>query len=111
MKWRSLALQMADKPQGRKSASAQARLTQAYLDVFGKDDESTEIVLADMANFCGFYKVPPIGAPPETLLVDQGLRAAFGRLFHFLSLPDDRIAALEKAARAEALADDEEGPI
>lgn len=107
MKWRSLAGQMA---QGRKrGAISQQRLTAAYLDVFGKQTESVEIVLADLANYCGFYKVPPIGAPPETLLVDQGLRAAFGRLFHFLSLSDDRLAALEKAARAEAQADEEEG--
>jgi hypothetical protein len=105
MKWRTVATQVK-RPRGSK---AQLRLTQAYLDVFTREDESTEMVLADLANFCGFYKVPPIGAPPETLLVDQGLRAAFGRLLSFLSLPEARLKALEEAARQEAMADDEEG--
>jgi hypothetical protein len=109
MTWRSLASQMAKG--SKRGQVSQKRLTQAYLDVFANGSESAEIVLADLANFSGFYKVPPIGAPPETLLVDQGLRASFGRLFHFLSLPDDRLAALEKAARQESLADDEEGII
>jgi hypothetical protein len=109
VKWRTLA---ASLPQGRKrGAVAQAKLVRAYQDVFAKDGEAVELVLADLANFTGFYKVPPIGAPPETLLVDQGLRAAFGRLFSFLALPEERMEALEKAARAESLADDEEGII
>lgn len=109
MKWRTLATQL---PAGAaRQTKAQEKLAAAYREVFTRDDESVEIVLADLANFCGFYKVPPIGSPPETLLVDQGLRAAFGRLFSFLSLPDERMASLEKAARTEALADDEEGII
>lgn len=108
MSWRSIA---AYPDSVNRKSAAQDRLTKAYRDVFMRKDEATEIVLADFANFCGFYKVPPIGAPPETLLVDQGLRAAFGRLFHFLSLTDDRLAALEKAAREESLADSEKGII
>lgn len=107
MKWRTIATQV-NRPRG---AKAQDRLAKAYREVFQRDSEAVEIVLADMANFMGFYKVPPIGAPPETLLVDQGLRAAFGRLFSFLSLSEDRLAALEEAARREAMADDEEGTL
>ena len=107
MKWRTVATQVK-RPRGDE---ANLRLAQAYREVFGREHESVEMVLADFANFCGFYKVPPIGAPPETLLVDQGLRAAFGRLFSFLSLPEDRLKALEEAARREAMADDEEGTI
>lgn len=108
MSWRSTASQ---KPNRKRGSAAQDKLTKAYRDVFLRKDESVEIVLADLANFCGFYKVPPIGSPPETLLVDQGLRAAFGRLFSFLSLPEDRLKALEEAARREAIADSEEGLI
>lgn len=107
MMWRSLASQM----DGPRDEKAQARLLQAYRDVFEREDESTEMVLADLANFTGFFKVPPIGTPPDMLLVDQGSRAAFGRLFSFLSLPEERRAAMEKAARREAIADDEEGQI
>lgn len=108
MNWRSVAAYPDSHSRG---AVAQKRLTQAYRDVFCRKDESTEIVLADLANYCGFYKVPPIGSPPETLLVDQGLRAAFGRLFSFLALTDDQLAALEGAARREAVADVEKGLI
>lgn len=109
MTWRSSASQM---PAGRRrGAQASEHLTRAYLDVFGKETESVEAVLADLANFTGFYKVAPPGTSPETLLYEQGLRAAFGRLSHFLSLPPERLEALEKAARAEALADEEEGLI
>lgn len=107
MSWRTPAV-LYPKGQGRGSQASE-KLTKAYLDVFGKDNESVEIVLTDLANFTGFYKVPPPGTPPETLLYEQGLRAAFGRLFHFLSLPPDRLEELEKAARAEALVDEEEG--
>jgi hypothetical protein len=108
MMWRSVAAYPDCQNRG---AIAQERLTQAYRDVFCRKDESTEIVLADLANYCGFYKVPPIGSPPETLLVDQGLRAAFGRLFSFLAMTDDQLAALEGAARREAIADSEKGLI
>jgi len=109
MNWRTLATQSLH-GQAR-NTKAHAKLAAAYREVFSRNDESVEIVLADLANFCGFYKVPPIGSPPETLLVDQGLRAAFGRLFSFLSLSDERMAALEQAAREEALADHEQGII
>lgn len=107
MKWRSLASQT------RKSRSVvgQDRLIKAYRDVFMRPDESTEIVLSDLANFTGFYKVPPIGSPPETLLVDQGMRSAFGRIFSFLSLPEEKLKAIEEAARREAVADEEQGII
>jgi len=109
MRWRALSTQM-NAGRGRGS-QAQEKLAAAYREVFCRDSESVELVLADLANFCGFYKVPPIGSPPETLLVDQGLRAAFGRLFSFLSLSDERMAELEKAAREEAYADSEQGII
>ena len=106
-KWRSLASQQGE---GRRGGAVSAqRLTAAYRDVFLRADESTEIVLADLANHCGFYKVPPIGSPPETLLVDQGMRSAFGRIFSFLSLPEEMLKALEEAARREAVADEEQG--
>lgn len=107
MKWRTVAAQVKP-PRGSK---ANLKLAQAYRDVFMRKDEATEIVLADLANFCGFYKVAPPGTSPETLLFEQGQRTAFGRVFHFLSLPEDRLKALEEAARQEAMADEEEGTI
>ncbi|KFB11035.1 hypothetical protein [Nitratireductor basaltis] len=107
MTWRSVATQAA-RPRGHEAVE---KLSKAYLDVFGREDEATQLVLADLAEFCGFYKVAPPGTPAETLLYEQGLRAAFGRLFHFLSLPPERLKDLEEAARREALANEEEGII
>lgn len=107
MNWRSVALKHAA---GRKrGAKAEEALVRAYHSVFLRDDEAVELVLADLANFCGFYKVAPPGTAGDTLQYEAGSRAAFGRLFHFLSLSDERLAALEKAARAEAEADETEG--
>jgi len=75
--WRALSTQM-NAGRGR-GIQAQEKLAAAYREVFCRDSESVELVLADLANFCGFYKVPPIGSPPETLLVDQGLSRQCGQ--------------------------------
>lgn len=85
-----------------RDAEAQKRLVDAYREVFGKEDESTEIVLADLAQFCGFYSVPPPGTPSDTLHYEAGQRSAYGRIFHFLSMPQKRVDALERAAREES---------
>lgn len=98
MGWRSIVKQKPEAPRGD---DAKLRLAQAYLSVFGKETEDAEIVLADLAEFCGFYNVAPPGLSGEQLQYDAGKRAAFGRLFSFLSLSDERLAALEEAARAE----------
>lgn len=85
-------------------AQTEQQLHAAYLEVFGKQTEAAEIVLADLAAQTGFYMVEP---PDADLSLYQagysaGQRAAFGRLFHFLSLSDEQLRALEEAARAEA---------
>lgn len=98
-RWRSISTQKAKG--ARRDSDAELRLINAYHDVFSREDEATELVMADLADFCGFYKVPPPGSPSEGLQYEAGLRAAFGRLFHFLTLSDERLAALEKAARFE----------
>lgn len=108
MSWRTIASQEAFKPRGKK---AELRLVNAYKAVFGQQNEDVEVVLADLANHCGFYKVAPPGASGDQLQYDAGLRAAFGRLFSFLTLPDDRLAALEAAARAENETDQSQGYI
>lgn len=93
--WRS-RLRSSDKP-----TEKDMKLAVAYRELF-KRGEHSEMVLADLAAFTGFYSVAPPGVPSETLQYDAGMRAAFGRLFHFLSLSEDDMAALEQAARAES---------
>lgn len=99
MKWRNVAKLRQALP-----AHTEQQLHAAYLEVFGKQTEAVEIVLADLAAQTGFYMVEP---PDADLSLYQagysaGQRAAFGRLFHFLSLSDEQLRALEVAARAEA---------
>lgn len=91
--------------------TAEQQLVAAYAEVFGKKSEAVEIVLSDLATYTGFYKVEP---PNGDLTAYQagytnGLRAAFGRLFQFLTLSEDQLRALEEAARQEAAAPHQEG--
>lgn len=96
MKWRSKVRQENG------PARQEKKLVQAYNEVFGKETEAVEMVLADLASFTGFYGVAPPGTSGDALQYDAGMRAAFGRLFHFLSLSDEQLQALEEAARAES---------
>ena len=98
-------------PGRRRAIRAQYRLTEAYREVFQVGNESAEMVISDLANFTGYYKVPPPGTPSETLQYEAGMRAAFGRLFHFLTLSDEQRKALERAVRQESDADNEEGTL
>ena len=68
--------------------------------------EDAELIIADLANFTGFYRVHP---PDDTLPFQEGKRAAFGRLFYFLNLSEAEARMLSEAARAEAVADQTEG--
>lgn len=99
MKWRNLSKQRLIAP-----AHTEVQLTNAYKAVFGKQDEHVEIVLADLAAHTGFYLVEPPGSDLSLYQAgySAGQRAAFGRLFQFLSLPDEQLRELEEAARREA---------
>lgn len=99
MNWRNLAKHRQNAP-----VWTEQRLTEAYKAVFGKATEDVEIVLADLSAQTGFYLVEPPGSDLSQFQAgyNAGQRAAFGRIFHFLSLSDERLRALEEAARAEA---------
>lgn len=83
--------------------NADARLILAYHNVFGREGEDVELVLTDLAAFCGFYQVERGGVDADNLNHQAGLRAAFGRIFSFLALSDQQLAALEHASRDEAM--------
>lgn len=72
--------------------------------------KEAQIVLADLANWTGFYRVngPEMGADERAW--SDGARSAYARIFRFLRLGDDERRQLEEAARAEAIADSQEGP-
>lgn len=99
MTWRTVA-----RTRSRLPHATENQLKDAYREVFGKTSAAVEIVLADLALHTGFYLVEP---PSSDLSLFQagysaGQRAAFGRLFHYLTLSDQQLAALEDAARQEA---------
>ena len=107
MRWFPLARRFA----AARGAAAEQRLAQAYRNVFAFRDPDAQIVLSDLADFTGFYRVNGQGIPPDDRAFSDGMRAAFGRLFRFLNLTDEERAALAEAARAETLASATQGTL
>lgn len=95
----------------RRSVVSRKRLQTAYDSVFGRNDgaEDIEIVLADLANFSGFYKVMDYGVSGEDRAHADGRRAVFARIHKFLRLTPNERTGLEIAARDEARTDSQEG--
>jgi hypothetical protein len=86
-------------------ADAELRLANAYQRVFlgSATREDQEIVLVDLADFTGFYRVTsPEFVPRETVFYNEGMRGAYGRIFRYLRFGDDERASLETAARESA---------
>lgn len=88
---------------------AQDALTKAYLRVFSGQDG--EMVLADLAATTGYYRRPSYGEWMARTKTPQGfeLHSALSNaraevvqhIMTFLTLDEDTLVALEKAARAE----------
>ena len=89
---------------------AKLELAEAYQRVFRgsptSDDQS--MVLADLANYSGFYKVLA-GASASDLSEEAGRRQVYGRIHEHLRMSSLEMEDLEVAARMEALADATEG--
>jgi hypothetical protein len=85
-------------------------LTQAYLRLF--DTQDGQMVLADLANITGYYRRPSYGQWMAKTRTPQGfeLHSALSNaraevvqhIMDFLTLSEDQLVALERAARAEA---------
>ena len=84
---------------------AEARIAIAYQRVFtgNATSEDQSIVLVDLANFTGFYRVtPPETGERDTVVFNEGMRAAYGRIFQYLRMSDVEVLSLEVAARQTA---------
>ena len=84
---------------------AEARIALAYQRVFtgAPNAEDQGIVLVDFANFTGFYRVtPPEGGDRDTIVFNEGMRTAYGRIYQYLRMSDAEVLALEVAARQTA---------
>lgn len=90
---------------------AAIRLSLAYRNVFNPSNEDAQIVLADFADFTGFFKVSGMGTSGEDRAYADGMRAAYGRIYRFMNLTDEEKQGLWDAARTEALASATEGMI
>jgi len=81
---------------------AEARIAIAYQRVFtgSPNSEDQSIVMVDLANFTGFYRVtPPEGGDRDTIVFNEGMRTAYGRIFQYLRMSDAEVLSLEIAAR------------
>lgn len=90
-----------------RGARARRELAEAY-QWLAKQPQG-QLIIADLANASGFYRVNAEGVSPDDRAFSDGKRAVFGRVFRFLSLNDEEKQALAVAARLEALADATEG--
>lgn len=68
-----------------------------------------EIVLADLANASGFFKVLAAPVSADERAFHEGQRALFGRIYRDLRMSEAELLGLQEAARVEALTDAEEG--
>lgn len=102
--------QIAHSKQHGGHAKATDALTKAYLRVFTGQDG--EMVLADLANITGYYRRPSYGEWMAKTKTPQGfeLHSALSNaraevvqhIMKFLTLSEEDLVALEKAARLEA---------
>lgn len=102
---RSLASVRGSNP--KRDQAAKEKLREAYVTVFS--GESGQIVLADLAEYCGYYKVFDPAISMSVMADHNARRAVFGRIFHFLNLSEDERRELHEAARREYLANIDEG--
>lgn len=105
MRWFTLARRYA----AARGAAAEHRLAHAYRALFATTNTDAQIVLADLADFTGFFRVNGAGIGGDDRAFSDGMRAAYGRIFRFINLTDEERSALVEAARAETLASANEG--
>lgn len=102
--WHGLARLL---PLRRRGPTAEQRLLQAYENVFASSGVDAQLVLADLANDSGFFRVSGPGLSHDERAFAEGKRAHFARIYGFLRLTDEQRRALQEAAREEARADSE----
>lgn len=101
--FRNLAKALFSSPQASQ-ADAELTLARAYQAVFLGNPKSDQqaLVLVDLAEFTGFYRVTPPVGDTSMVFFNEGMRGAYGRIFRYLRMSADEIVALETAARETA---------
>lgn len=95
----------------RRAAMAKLDLSTAYQRVFAGtgDEQQAQMVLADLAQFAGFYAVSGGSNDPVALGRFEGGRAVFGRIMSHVNMTDQELDALQRAARQESIVNQVEG--
>lgn len=98
----------------RRSAVARLLLAGAYKRVLvagNATQQDRDLVLTDLANHTGYYRVSPADTPDADLRFAEGKRFVMARILHHLRMPRELQQALEDAARQEQLTNTEEGDL
>lgn len=93
----------------RRGAGSQLKLHEAFHTVFDRRKEHVDLVLADLAEFSGYYFVTPPGASNEFLRQMEGRREVFARILSLIALPMTQLEALWVAAVEETQTSNTEG--
>lgn len=84
----------------KRGAMATEQLSRAYMTLF--QSEAGRLVLADLAEFSGFFKVIPSGTTPDQAMYCEGMRNVFGRILHYMQPTSEQMFKLSQIAAAEA---------
>jgi hypothetical protein len=97
----------------RRAFSTRLYLSRAYRMLFHAkaDKQQADMVLVDLLNFSGYYKVAPAGSDAIALARHEGRREVAGRIMQNLRMTDAEIDAMERTVRQEALVDQVEGEL
>lgn len=113
MNWKGVARFVAGHGWRRGDDTGKLKLAEAYRAF--KDGraskEHAQIIVADLAEASGFFKVNPPGLTADERSYQEGARSVFARMQAGLMLTGDEFIALQETARLEALATQGEGQI
>lgn len=99
-------------PKGdRRGEKRDIRLSEAWQAILeGRGSkEDAELAFSDLAEFSGYYFVPPAGTSGDDLQRDAGRRETFARILYLLDVPMTRLTEMRLAALGELQVTNEEG--
>lgn len=98
-------------PGSRRGLNATLKLTEAYNQVFSKPGvrEDVDLVLADLAEYSGYFATMPIDAPDRALQRMEGRREVFARILSLFGVTGEEREELRRAALREMTASIDEG--
>lgn len=97
----------AEKPGGKRTATAQQRLRTAYSAVVSGNGsrEDAEIVFSDLADFSGYFGTTPPGVESTEMWYREGRRSVMERIIALADPTPEEKRALSEAVKVEMLTD------